>query len=109
MSIRKYTTTTENPAIPIYWPASGAALDLSSATFTVTATSRSTRATVSPTCSVTGYASFQGTAPYEYNAVLSWSAGALSAMDGIYDVKVIATVGGRDTLFDGEIVIEVQA
>jgi hypothetical protein len=107
--VRKYRQSTENPSIPIYWPELGAALNLATATFTVTTKNLATKVVTSPACTVTGYATFQGTAPYQYNAVLTWTAGAFAAMSGVYAVTVIATIAGRDQELDADIVIEVEA
>lgn len=61
------------------------------------------------TTGITGYSSFQGTAPNDYNALVTWGGGQLNVTPGLYTAELDATVGGRQRPFPGDIVIEITA
>ena len=91
----RYRTTQEDPAYVVTWLDSAGAIRNFSAgyTFTVTLTNRATGTTaVTKTANITGAA----TAP---NVTVAWAVGELNIAAGTYDLILVATTGGRDSVF----------
>lgn len=110
MSVHPYKTTSEDPSLPIAWEQmDGTPVDLSAATFALKLISRDTTPVVAltKTTGITGFAAMQGTAPNTYNALVTWAAAELVIAAGTYDVQFVATVGGRDRAYAGEILVVV--
>ena len=111
MTLYKMRTTSEDPTIAIRWAdRTDAAVPLSAATFEARFVNRRTKALTATLTTVTGYATFQGTTPDDYNALITFATGALATIGaGLFDVEVDAVVSGRSRPFGGEIVVEITA
>lgn len=110
MAVYHYRTNSEDPSIPIRWAAGdGTAVDLSAATFTLRLVDPDGTLILTKTSGITGYATFQGTAPDDYNARITWASGNLNQTPGTYLVELDAVVGGRHRPFPGEIILEISA
>jgi hypothetical protein len=119
MTTYRYLATSELPSIPLRWTNNdGTAIDLSSVTWSLKLVNASGTTVLTKSTNITGYASFQGTTPNDYNVLIAWASGDLAtsgvaggtfkARNGTF-VLQYTSGSNQSEPFDGDLTIKVEA
>lgn len=119
MASYRYLSTSELPSIPLRWANNdGTVIDVSTVTWTLKLVNAAGTTVLTKTTGITGYATFQGTSPYNYNVLVAWSAGDLATSGvapGTYSARAGTLVltyrsGTSDSEpFNGDLTVTVES